>query len=73
MTMSGSWWHQGKEIDPVSLQKRYDANRERRQKQRDASNAGNEENASADNNATNGGNAEVASDDGSLVIVKAID
>ena len=69
--MSGSWWNQKKDIDPVSLQKRYDDNRERRQKKMlDASNADNEENASAANNATNGEDAEVACDDSSIVIVK---
>ena len=70
MTMRGSWWHQRKDIDPVSLQKRYDENRERRQKEINASNADNEENASAAKNATNGENAEVASDDSSIVIVE---
>jgi hypothetical protein len=71
MTMSGSWWNQKKDLDPVSLQKRYDDNRERRQKKMlDASNADSEQNASAAKSATNGENAEVASDDGSIVIVK---
>ena len=31
-----NWWHNRKDIDPVSLDKRYGGNRERRQSQRDA-------------------------------------